>query len=98
MKCTTCKENVGDEGFRLSERGSRIKEFCSFECVIEYSVTQLLRRWRRQIQRLWTVSHGGKERRDCRSGWGTVDVLMGKPFLPKALSKKVREAREDTRQ
>ena len=98
MKCTTCNENVGNEVLRLSERGGRVKEFCSFECVIDYSVARLLQEWNRQLQRLWTLSHGGRERHACRSGWGTGDALAGKPFILEALGKKVREAREDTRQ
>jgi hypothetical protein len=47
MKCTTCNEKVRD-ALQL-ELGYGLKKFCSFECLIEYSVAQLLNRWRGQI-------------------------------------------------
>ena len=71
MKCTTCNENVGNQALRLVEPGYGVKQFCSFECLIEYSVAQLLQRWRGQINRVWRLTQQGKERVGCRPGYGS---------------------------
>ena len=70
MKCTTCNEKVGSDALQLG-LGYGFKKFCSFECLIEYSVAQLVNRWRGQIHRVWRLAQEGRVQNGCRPGYGS---------------------------
>lgn len=52
MKCAECDATVGNQALQLKQNAGGAEAFCSFECLITYSVKQVQQRLRRQQRRV----------------------------------------------
>ena len=69
MRCTECHEIFAEQPLQLRQ-GSDDSLFCSFECLIAYSVGRTRLRIQRRNRRLRVLATGQQQRAKCLSSRG----------------------------